>query len=112
MSECTYLVAIDAWNTNHDVSAVKEFIRNSPAITDWWNYIPYVFLLVSPLSADELSEALKPYTKDAGLLVIEANPRGSQGLLPETAWAWINRHAQRPKTGLANVGIGPRELQP
>jgi hypothetical protein len=102
-SEHTYLVAIDAWNAKNDVSTVKEFIRNSPDITDWWNYIPYVFLLVTPMSADELSEALKVHTKDAGLLVIEANPGNSQGLLDERAWKWINRRAEQ--SGTAESGL-------
>ena len=110
-TEHTYLVAIDAWNTTHDVSAVKDFIRDSPDITDWWNYIPYVFLLVTPLSAAELSEALKVHTKDASLLVIEANPQNSQGLLQERAWTWIDRRARQPSTaesGLVGAGaFGP-----
>jgi hypothetical protein len=91
--ERTYFVAIDAWNTSHDVSAVKAFIKENPLIADWWNYVPYVFILVSSLGADELSDALKPYTKDAGLLVVEAALGRSQGLLPKSAWDWIDRRA-------------------
>jgi hypothetical protein len=112
MSERTYLVAIDAWNTTHDVSMVKDFIMDSPVITDWWNYIPYVFLLVSPLSADELSDALKPYTRDASLLVIEANSGSAQGLLPKTAWKWLDRRAQPPNAGQPMVGaLQPAAMQ-
>ncbi len=106
MSERTYLVAIDAWNTTHDVSVVKDFIKSSTMITDWWNYIPYVFLLVSPLTANELSDALKPYTKDAGLLVIEANPGSAQGMLRKTAWEWFDRRVQQTGTGESGLGSG------
>jgi len=105
MSERTYLVAIDAWHTNHDVSPVKKFIRTSPDITNWWNYIPYVFLIETSWSADELSNALKEHTKDASLLVIEAKPQNSQGLLPERAWTWIDQRVKRPTTGLAKAGV-------
>ena len=105
MTEQTYLIAIDAWNPDFDQKAVKEIIKNHPGITNWWNYIPFVFLVVSPLSADELSEALKPHTKDASLLVIETNTRNSEGLLPEPAWNWIRRRSRQPSAGLRNVGL-------
>jgi hypothetical protein len=103
MNEHTYLVAIDAWNTTHDVSIVKEFIRTNPHITNWWNYIPYVFLIVTQWSTDDLSNALKEYTKDASLLVIEVKLKTAQGLLPERAWTWIDQRARTPTAGFGEA---------
>jgi len=107
MGERTYLVAIDAWNANHDVSTVKDFVKHSPLIADWWNYIPYVFLLVTSLTADELADAVKPYSKDAGLFVVEVKPGSAQGLLPAAAWKWLdNRKKTADATNTATGALG------
>lgn len=99
MADKAYIIAVDAWNTEPDVTALKDYIRTSPSISNWWNYIPCVFLVMSPMSADELSDALKPHTRDASLLVIEANLRNSEGWLPERAWKWIKRRQRQEADG-------------
>jgi hypothetical protein len=106
-SEFTYVIAVDAWNPAVDPTPVKDFIRSSPSITNWWNYIPYVFLVTSPLRADELSEALRPHTNGARFFVMQAIPQESEGSLPRRSWEWIARLAetQSPMGALQRAAI-------
>jgi hypothetical protein len=90
-SDRTYIIVVDAWNPAVDPAPVKDFVRNSKSITNWWNYIPYVFLVTSPLRADQLSEEMRPYTKGARFLVMRVNPAESEGSLPRRSWEWIGR---------------------
>lgn len=105
MNERTFLIAVDAWNTSHDISTVKDYITSTPKISNWWNYIPYVFIVRTELSPDELSRDLRQFTKDASLLVIEVRHEVSQGLLPKPAWDWLDKLPRQPRTSLAKVGV-------
>jgi len=111
MPERAYIVAVDARTVDKDIAAIKDYIQTSSSINNWWNYIPCVFIVISPLTADAISEELKPLTRDTSLLVIEANLENSEGWLPERAWSWIRRRTQRPRTGLAKVGLTPQAPQ-
>jgi hypothetical protein len=63
---------------------------------NWWNHIPGVFLVVSDKDVGTISKAIRRYTKDARLLVVEANIAESEGLLPERSWRWIRRRSEAP----------------
>jgi len=102
MASRTYIVTIDASDPTVELDALKEFITNGSIFHDWWNHIPFVFLVTSDEDAGTISEALRRFTKDAKLLVIETNPAESEGLLPERSWKWIRRQ-QRAQQRVPNT---------
>ena len=93
MARQTYIVTLDASDPAIDLDALKEFIKTSPHIDNWWNHIPFVFLVSTELSAGGLSDLLRRYTKDARLLVMAVDPGESDGWLAERSWQWIRRHS-------------------
>jgi hypothetical protein len=93
MSSRTYLITLDLLDPTLDLDALKEFIKTSAIFDNWWNHIPGVFLVVSEQSAANISQAIRRYTKEARLLVIESNTNESDGWLPETSWKWVRRRS-------------------
>ncbi len=96
MASRTYLITFDLLDPTLDLDALKEFIRTTSIFENWWNHIPGVFLVVSDKDAGAISNAIRRYTKDARLLVIETNTAESEGLLPERSWKWIRRRSGTP----------------
>jgi hypothetical protein len=90
----SYMITVDLLDPTLNVEALNVFITTSPFFENWWNHIPGVYLVLSDKSANEISEAIRRYTKDARLLVVEVNPAESEGWLPEVSWKWIRRRAR------------------
>ena len=93
MASRTYLITLDLLDPTLDLDALKEFVKTSAIFENWWNHIPGVFLVVSDRSAATIGKALRRYTKEARLLVIESNTDRSDGWLPESSWKWIRRRS-------------------
>ena len=96
MAEKTYLVAVDGTDPALDWSLVVGFVKAE--FRYWWSHIPYILLLQTSLTEEQVATTLRRVTGDVSLLVIETAPEHSQGWLPERSWAWIKRHSQRTKT--------------
>ena len=93
MASRTYLITLDLLDPTLDLDALKIFVKTSDMFENWWNHIPGVFLVVSEQSAAAIGKALRRYTKEARLLVVEINTDQSDGWLPETGWKWIRRRS-------------------
>jgi hypothetical protein len=97
----TYLISLDLLDPTLDLDGLKEFIKTSAIFENWWNHIPGVFLVVSDRDASAISKAVRHYTNDARLLVVEANPQESDGWLSERAWQWVRRRSARAERSAA-----------
>lgn len=94
MGKRTYIVTFDPADPTADVRGMMAFVETSDLFGNWWNHIPAVFLVTSDKSATEISDALRQYTKDAKLLVMEVNPGESEGWLPDQSWIWVRKRAR------------------
>ena len=94
MTNKTYLISLDLLDPTLDLDGLKEFIKTSSVFENWWNHIPGVFLVVSDQDAPAISKAVRRYTNEARLLVIETNPRDSDGWLSERSWKWVRRRSR------------------
>lgn len=93
----TYIITFDLLDPTADSEALKEFVKTTDLFENWWNHIPGVFLVVSESNPNTISDAVRRYTKDARLLVMEVSPSESDGWLAERGWKWIrNRSRRRP----------------
>ena len=90
-TERMFVVAVDASHPDFDVVAVKSILRGSPMFSGWWNYIPGCFLVTTKSTADETADEIRRATGQASVLVIEADPKASEGWLPDRGWDWIRR---------------------
>lgn len=94
MSERTYIIALDGLDPVVDSAEIKNFIKaNDRDFKNWWNHIPYVFLVTSEMSADAIAERLKPFSHGSSFVVMEVNPANSEGWLSERAWNWIRKRS-------------------
>ena len=101
MAGKTYQISLDLLDPTLDLDGLKEFIKTSSLFENWWNHIPGVFLVVSNEDAAGISAAIRRYTHDARLLVIETNPEDSDGWLPERGWKWVRRRSRNNKQAAA-----------
>lgn len=99
----TYVVTVNLLDPTLDLGALHEFIKTTPIFENWWNHIPGVFLVISDRDPAAISKALKPYTHNARLLVMEVNPAESDGWLPEVSWKWIRRRSAEPAEASAGA---------
>jgi hypothetical protein len=93
MGKRTFIITLDPVDPTTDVPGMMAFIQNSALFDSWWNHIPAVFLVTSDRNATEISDAMRQYTKDTKLLVMEVNPAESEGWLSDQSWTWIRRRA-------------------
>jgi hypothetical protein len=93
MDSGTYVITLDLLDPTLDLEGLNNFIKTSSMFENWWNHIPGVFLVVSRQDAAAISNAVRPFTKSARLLVIRTSPDDSEGLLSDRAWKWVKRRA-------------------
>ncbi len=91
MPEQPYLVAVDP---TVDVLALKDVMKGGNGFSHWWNHIPGVFLVISRLTADEITERLRPVTGESRVLVMGVRLEDSEGWLPQESWKWIKRRTR------------------
>ena len=91
MSERSYLIAL---GPSADVAAIKDYIKLDDGFSHWWNHLPGVFMVTSGLTADEITEKIRPLTGDARFLVVRVDLNDTEGWLPQKSWQWI-KHRER-----------------
>ncbi len=101
----TFMITVDLLDPTADADAFKTFIKTSTLFKEWWNHIPGVFLVTSDSDAATISGEVRRLTKNARLLVAEVELAKSDGLLPKSAWDWID-HRTEHQDNL--VAVGPR----
>ena len=89
----TYMLALDANFSLSDLEKIQHHVMTSPELTSWWNHIPMVFMLETPIPAASISQKLHALAPDARFLLTEVNLAVSEGWLPETSWKWIEKRA-------------------
>lgn len=91
-----YIVTFDrqqlpAYRNFHDAFVKHSRIRN------WWHYIQSCYIVITDLSANELSDHFTECAKKAGIptthLVMKVDMTHRQGMLIKDAWAWIKKNA-------------------
>jgi hypothetical protein len=93
MAEKTYIITFDPTDPTVDVPGLLAFIQSTTLFGSWWNHIPAVFLVTSEKRAGEISDALRTFTRNARMLVVEANPAESEGWLPDQSWTWVRKRS-------------------
>lgn len=97
MPERTFMIAVDSSAPFGVLEHLRMHIRNSPKFQNWWNHIPFVFLVTSDDGAEGISADLTQHMNGARFLVMEVNPGESEGWLPEKGWNWIRRRSRSGK---------------
>ena len=88
-----FLIAFDLRDPTLEYDLAVKYILDCRDFEAWWNHVPGVFLVVTRLSANEISDRLRAFTKGANLLVVQVDLENSDGWLSRKAWEWINKWA-------------------
>jgi len=91
----TYIINFIAADVN--LWALTRYLHDSRDIIAYWNYIPLVYCVKSYLSANELTNRLRPYFPNS-FMIAEINPNNLNGILPREAWPWfyMEHHQKHP----------------
>jgi hypothetical protein len=92
-----YIVVFDR-DPSKSYIAFHNELTDDPDIDNWWHYIKSCYLIVTDLSAGELSDKVAAAFKKSDLstthLVLKVELKERQGMLTEDAWQWIRDHAK------------------
>ena len=95
--ERTFIVTLDVTHPDLDIANVRDVLTTHDCISNWWNYIPGVYLIRTILTADQISDLIKPKSANASFLVSEVNLGRSEGWLSDRAWRWIRKRSREAK---------------
>ena len=87
MARAYFLIYSDKMGTRDEV---KEFIDGRSEIEFWRYDLPYVFYLISELSADELYEVVQDFNRQRGRFLLSEVGSNTQGWLPKETWKLLN----------------------
>ncbi len=65
-----------------------EALKEAP---NWMHYIPGCWLIVSEEEPETWVDRLRPFLGDSSCFIVHITEE-YQGLLPDRAWAWLDRH--------------------
>lgn len=84
-----YLIVYDHTQISFDTTAIHETITKQLGISDWWHYLPNVYIVTSITSEKELAD--KIIARHPGLLfvIVNVNLTKYNGVLNKSAWDWI-----------------------
>ena len=91
MNNSLFAVIFDRSDPSVDAAGLRGLIRQSGHFTKWWGHIPGVYLVTSDLTAEEVVEKVRQFTREASMLVIAVDASSSDGWLPEQAWPWLRK---------------------
>lgn len=85
-----YLIVYNHTQSLFAPGLIHNTITNMPGITDWWHYLPNVYIVTS--QNDEKYIADKIIGTYPGLLffVVAVNLNNHNGVLNKNAWEWIS----------------------
>ncbi len=94
-----YLVIFDRDPTGDYRGFHEEFVKH-PSIRKWWHWVKSCYIVGADApAADELSvhfrATAKKYRVPTRHLILKADLRNRQGLLPKKAWDWIAKAAEQ-----------------
>ncbi|MCX7383156.1 MAG: hypothetical protein NT133_17490 [Alphaproteobacteria bacterium] len=101
MDSRNFAIVFDRSDPSVDAAGLRGLIRQSGQFSKWWGHIPGVYLVTSDLSAEDITDKVRRFTRDASMLVIAVDASSSDGWLPEQAWPWLRKvstatHAEQP----------------
>ena len=92
-----YLIAYN--NTQgFDPSKIHKVITGISSVTDWWHYLPNLYIISTIESAKNITDKIMSNFQGLLFVVIKLDMGDYSGVLSKDAWDWIqNKNKQRIK---------------
>ncbi len=99
-----YLIVYDNTQLQFDQNHIFKFITTSPKISDWWHYLPNVYIVSTNLSAKTMADSVISTYPGLKFFISRIDLSDYNGILHSSAWDWIKN-----KTGqLLNLIPSPK----
>ena len=85
-AERVLIVAV--WPQPGVAQRLLRFLQEVPVVTEWWNHIPNVYCVKTPLTVLKLTNLLDELIPGS-YMVAELKPETPDGRLPAKAWSWF-----------------------
>ena len=85
-------------------SIYSEIEETITSFGNWFHYFGDTWIVITDLTVDQMSDALRQYVSDKDSLLITAIQPPYQGWRPEEAWKWLNKAA-----GKHNISAAPSQ---
>lgn len=85
-----YLISYN-FTQNFDPSDLHRVITTLPTVTDWWHYLPNVYIVSTQSSANVLADRIIQSFQGLLFVVVKLDLRDYNGVLNKDAWEWIRR---------------------
>jgi len=96
-SDKSLLVYVSPAEFTGSADQLKEFITQNINTKKWWNYVPYLYVIISDVSAqawaDKMARFVGEYTD---VIVAEINPEQVKGAVDKGGWAAFKKDIQDP----------------
>lgn len=87
-----YLIVYDI-TQSFNISEIHKTITERISVTDWWHYLPNVYIVSSIKTEQQISNVIIRNHQGLLFLVVKVGLQGANGVLNKDAWDWINRKA-------------------
>lgn len=98
-----YLVAVNCAQGNLRIEQVHNFIIHCRLFSRWWNYLPFVWIVESEATAQQIAAAIQPTLNQSHFLVTKIEAHSSEGWLPGVAWDWFDELPEPEKTNRLRI---------
>lgn len=90
-----YLFVYNNLQTGFDPSLVHQVITSVTGISDWWHYLPNVYIINTTASARQISNFISKSLPGLLFFVTKIDTQEVNGVLNRDAWEWINKYNRR-----------------
>lgn len=88
-----YLITYDHTQTVFSLSDIHKTITTNPRVSDWWHYLPNVYIVSVGLfvHSKQIADAIRTSHNGLKFFVVKIDLSDHNGVLNKDAWDWINK---------------------
>lgn len=86
-----YLITYNHTQTVFDPKEIHSTITKLPGLTDWWHYLPNIYLVDSTSAVSNIANTIIRHHPGLLFLAVKVDLSQNNGVLNKDAWAWINK---------------------
>lgn len=89
---------------------IQDLIINLRTVTDWWHYIPNVYILETTSNEMQIANEIIREFPGMRFLVTKIDIKTPNGVLPQSAWDWIAKKNSQKRTFIPIKAVQPRDM--
>ncbi len=86
-----YLITYNHTQIAFDFNTIHKTMTNLPGSTDWWHYLPNIYLVDSTSAIANISNTIIGNHPGLLFFVVKVDLSLHDGVLNKDAWEWINK---------------------